>query len=126
MNMPRVTLITAQILILIGGFGYTMSGAKTSLIPAFLGALLGVCGMLATKEKFRMHAMHGAALVGLLAIGGTAGSIPKVISLIGGGTVERPLAVQLQSATFVVSAVFMVLAVNSFIQARKMRKAQEG
>ena len=126
MSMPRLTLITAQIMIIIGGAGYTMSNAKTALIPAFLGALLGIFGMLATKDKLRMHAMHGAALVGLLTIGGTARSIPGVITMVTGGTVERPLAVQMQALTLVIAVAYMVCVVKSFINARRARKAMEG
>ena len=126
MNMPRITLITAQALILVGGFGYIMSQAKTALIPAFLGALLGIFGMLATKEKLRMHAMHGAALVGLLIIGGTARSIPGLFELLGGAEVERPLAIKMQALTFFIGVVYMGFSINSFIQARRARKAAEG
>ena len=126
MSMPRITLITAQILILIGGFGYIVSQAKTALIPAFLGAFLGIFGMLATKEKLRKHAMHGAALIGLLTIGGTARSVSGVITMLTGGTVERPLAIQLQAVTLVVAVIYMGFAINSFIQARKARNALEG
>ena len=126
MNMPRITLITAQLLILIGGFGYIMSSAKTALIPAFLGAALGIFGMLATKEKLRMHAMHGAALIGLLTIGGTIGSIPKLVSWLGGAELERLFAVQMQAVTFVIGAIYMGFSINSFIQARRARKAAEG
>ena len=126
MNMPRITLITAQILILVGGYGYIVSQAKTALIPAFLGGLLGIFGLLATKEKLRKHAMHGAAFVGLLTLSGTASSIPKIFKMLGGHEFERPLAIQLQSVTFVVGAVFMGFAINSFIQARRDRKASEG
>ena len=126
MNMPRITLITAQLLILVGGFGYIMSLAKTALIPAFLGAALGLFGMLATKEKLRMHAMHGAAFIGLLTIGGTIGSIPKLFAWLGGAELERLFAVQMQAVTFVIAIVYMGFAINSFIQARRDRKAAEG
>ncbi len=126
MNMPRITLITAQILILVGGFGYIMSHAKTALIPAFLGALLGLFGMLATKEKLRMHAMHGATLVGLLIIGGTARTIPGLFEILCGGEVERPLAIQMQALTFFIGVVYTVFSINSFVQARRARKATEG
>ena len=62
MNMPRITLLFALCLIVIGLVGFLMSGAPTSLIPTVIGVLSGICGIVAArKEELRMHAMHGAA-----------------------------------------------------------------
>ncbi|MEL7266442.1 MAG: hypothetical protein AAFP69_16740, partial [Planctomycetota bacterium] len=38
----------------------------TALIPAGVGLLMGLFGMMALKESMLKHAMHGAATVGLL------------------------------------------------------------
>ena len=72
--MAKTTLIFAGLLILLGVGGYAAAsagvmGAKaspTALIPAVVGILIGICGVVALRESLRKHAMHGAVLVGLL------------------------------------------------------------
>ncbi len=123
--MPFVTIGFGVLLTLIGVGGYVMSGmvSWTALIPAFLGVPLVALGGLATKESLLKHAMHGAAMVGLLGLLGTASGAVKFVRMMGGAVVERPEAVKVQALVAVICAVFIVLCVNSFIQARKARAA---
>src|SRR5262245_46171856 len=55
-------------LTLLGGGFFVATGMDkvTSLIPLFFGIPLIVLGFLARNDKFRMHAMHLAALLGLV------------------------------------------------------------
>lgn len=114
-----------MLLTLIGVVGYVMSGMAswTALIPAFLGVPMALLGAMALKESLLKHAMHGAAMVGLLGLLGTASGAFKFVKMLGGAEVARPDAVKVQALVAVICAVFIGLCVNSFIQARKARTA---
>lgn len=120
--MPRITVVFSLIYIALGLAGYFLTGAvhKTALIPAFIGAVLLVLGLLGGNEKLRMHVMHAALLIGLLALLGTARSLLKLPAAFD-GTAERPGAVFAQAATAVLSLVYLGLGVRSFIAARRAR-----
>ena len=95
----------------------------TGLIPAFIGGILLVCGVVALTEGFRMHAMHGAVLVGLL---GTLAGLGRGASGLGKFFSGDPSLNQ-RGFLFVwlmtiICAVYVGLCVNSFLQARKQRK----
>ncbi len=120
--MPRITVIFSLIYIALGLAGFFLTGAvhKTALIPAFIGVVLLVLGLLGSKENLRMHVMHAALLIGLLALLGTARSLLKLPAAFD-GTAERPGAVFAQAATAVLSVVYLALGVRSFIAARRAR-----
>ena len=122
--MPRITVIFSLIYIALGLGGYFLTGAvhKTALIPAVIGIVLLILGLLAGNEKLRMHVMHAALLIGLLALLGTARSLLKLPAAFD-GTAERPGAVFAQAATAVLSVVYLALGVRSFIAARRARTA---
>ena len=122
--MPRITVIFSVIYIALGLGGYFLTGSvhKTELIPAAIGVILLVLGLLGSNEKLRMHVMHAALLIGLLALLGTASSLLKLPSAID-GTAARPGAVFAQAATAVLSVVYLGVGVRSFIAARRARSA---
>jgi hypothetical protein len=122
--MPRITVIFSVIYIALGVGGYFLTGGvhKTALIPAAIGVILLVLGLLGSKEKLRMHVMHAALLIGLLALLGTASSLLKLPAAID-GTAARPGAVFAQAATAVLSVVYLGVGVRSFIAARRARSA---
>ena len=122
--MPRITVVFSLIYIALGLAGYFLTGAvhKTALIPAVIGAVLLVLGLLGGNEKLRMHVMHAALLIGLLALLGTARGLLKLPAAFD-GTAERPGAVFAQAATAVLSAVYLAFGVRSFIAARRARAA---
>jgi hypothetical protein len=123
--MPIITIIIAILLIAVGVGARMLSDSPslTILIPAALGLLLLIAGLLALKAGLRKHAMHGAAMVALLGIVGSIGALPQLPALLSGGEVQRPLAVGARSLTFLFCAVLLVLAVRSFIAARRARSA---
>lgn len=122
--MPRITIGFALAYIAIGLAGFFLTGAAhmTALIPAVIGVVLLALGLLAGKENLRMHAMHAALLVGLLAFLGTARGLTKLPAAFA-GTAERPGAVYAQAATAVLSLVYLAFGVRSFIAARRARSA---
>ena len=123
--MPRITVGFSFAYIAIGLAGFFLTGAahKTALIPVAIGAVLLVLGLLAgSKENLRMHLMHAALLVGLLAFLGTAKGLTKLPAAFA-GTAERPAAVYAQAATAILSLVFLGVGVRSFIAARRARTA---
>ena len=122
--MPKITVIFSVLYIAVGLGAFFLTGAvhKTALIPAYLGAVLLVLGLLGQKENLRKHLMHAALLVGLLALLGTARSLLKLPSAFD-GTAERPFAIYAQAATAVLSISFLALGIRSFIQARRSRSS---
>ena len=92
--MPRITVIFSLLYIALGLGGFFLTGGvhKTALIPAAIGAILLVLGLLAGNEKLRMHVMHAALVIGLLALLGTVSSLFKLPAAID-GTAARPGAV---------------------------------
>src|SRR5438045_2256338 len=64
-------MVIGIVLIALGLYGYfavDVHRSVTALIPAFAGALLLICGIAALNPAMRMHAMHGAAVVGVLGV----------------------------------------------------------
>ena len=120
--MPILTIAYGTLLILIGVGGYVATGQAsiTALIPAFIGLPIEICGVIARNEKYLKHAMHGAAGLALIATLGTARGLLQLPAALG-GTAERPAAVISQSLVAVLSIIFLVFCVRSFIAARKAR-----
>lgn len=92
----------------------------TALSPAFIGLPILIAGIAAMAAPgVRKHAMHAAAVLGLLGtIGGLVPAFRKNFD-----TTAASVLVGLTMT--VLSAVFLGLCVNSFIQAKKARKAKE-
>lgn len=92
------------------------SGSATSLIPAFIGALFVVIGLVGrAKPDLNKHLMHAAAALALLGVVGSLGSA------IGRGSTGWALFAQL--ATIVVLGAFLFFAIQSFRAARLAREA---
>lgn len=125
MNIPVTTIVYGAALIVIGIVGYFMSGmvSVTALIPAFLGTLIIVSGALAQKESRRKHFMHVAVVLGLVGFIGTLDGLPVLIAMIGGEEVIRPAAVIAKSITSLLSLIFVILCVKSFVDARRQPSA---
>jgi ABC-type transport system involved in cytochrome c biogenesis permease component len=114
--MVWTTLLFGALLIALGVFGYL--GAEqtywTALIPGVLGVALLVSGLLGLKQTFRKNAMHAAVLLALLGLVGTAHGLVGLVQL-----VLRDSRLVVESVTAVLCAVFIWLAVKSFIEARR-------
>lgn len=92
------------------------SGSATSLIPAFIGIVFVALGVAArAKSELNHHLMHAAAALALVAVLASLGSA------IGRGAEGWALFAQL--ATIVLCVGYLVVAVQSFRQARLARDA---
>ncbi len=121
MSMPRWTQLLALFLIALGIAAYFGTGRQsvTALIPTFLGLPMLALGLWGRKESARKMAMHIAAVLALVGLGGTASGLVKVARLAGGEALERPQAAIAQALVAVACLVYLVLAIRSFIQARR-------
>lgn len=100
------------------------SKSVTALIPAFVGIALAACGLVALKESFLKHAMHAAAVVGLL--GTIAGAGRGAMGL--GKFFSGDPSLNQRSFLFVwlmavICGAFVFLCIQSFRAARKKRNA---
>lgn len=123
--MPALTLLLAVLLVAVGLGGFVGSGfqAPTALIPAGLGVLMAIAAALARLPRARMHAMHAAVLIALLGLIGSVRGLFQLPALLSGQPVARPLAVVAQSVTAVLCVAYVVVAIRSFIEARRARAA---
>ena len=123
--MPVVTIALGVILTLLGLWGYFGLGSPsiTALIPAFFGIPFLVLGIVARNERYLKHAMHGAAALAVLAFLGTVPGLVKAFAMLRGAAVQRPTAVTVQAIVAILSLVFVVLCIVSFVQARRSRAA---
>jgi hypothetical protein len=110
------------------GFGLASFDPKalTALIPAAVGVCLVLCGVLARKDAYRKHAMHAAVLIGLLGLLIAAVHLGmKLPGALSEGTFFDNRALQMTSIMAVLCLVFVALCVNSFVQARILRRKAE-
>ena len=122
MSSTTLVFAFAYLVLGIGGFVLTGSTHKTALIPCVFGVLFLVFGLLARKDNLRKHVMHAAVLIALLAFLGTARALPHLPELFN-GTAEKPAAIITQALNAALSLAFILLAVRSFIQARRARNS---
>ncbi len=122
--MANTTILVGAVLTLVGiiGFFGTGQSSPTALIPAAFGLLLVALGIIARNEKLRKHAMHAAAVVGLLGFLGSASGIWQLVKMMMGEEVVRPEAAIARSVMAIVCLVFVGLTVRSFVAARIIKK----
>jgi hypothetical protein len=120
MNITGYAVWIGRLLVLVGivGYGYGLyagSASLTALIPAVFGIVLMILGHTAqAKESLRKHLMHAAVVVGLLGfILPLARLIPRATELTLSAAVISQLAMAL------LCLMFVVLAIRSFITARR-------
>ena len=118
--MASTTIVFGLVLTVLGFAGYFLTGTSsfTALIPAAFGLLLLVLGFIARSEAARKHAMHAAAAVALV---GFLGALMSLLRTPAG--VRSAVAVYSQLAMVILTGLFVVLCVRSFIAARRARKA---
>jgi uncharacterized membrane protein YeaQ/YmgE (transglycosylase-associated protein family) len=124
--MSRVAMLFGVLLIILGLVGYfspTTLGevgekgtSPTALIPAGIGAVLLLCGLIVEfAPATRKHVMHLAAVVGLLgAVGGIMPLQRNQMDMSKSGTVAGLLMV-------ILCALFLVLCIRSFVLIRIAR-----
>ena len=117
--MPAITIVLGIVLIILGvgsciGRGMT---SWTALIPAMLGVLFLLLGMVATNRTSRAGAMRIAVLLGVLAFIGAP--LRPIGTLARGEEFTLSTAVMMQLVTAALCLVFVILCVASFIRARR-------
>ncbi|OIU86403.1 hypothetical protein [Microbacterium sp. AR7-10] len=121
--MPRTTLTFGGLLIAVGIISYAVTGfiSWTALIPAFLGLLIAICGLIALKNT--TIGLSIALVISVLGVLGTSMNVLKVGELIS-GQAERPLAIVASTVTFVLLIVYIVTGVRLFLTARRGDNAE--
>jgi hypothetical protein len=109
-RMIKATVGFGAALVLLGVLAYIISGAAsvTALIPAFIGGIVLALGLLARQAPGAMKAAVIAAVVlAILAVFGSIRGVAGFVALIGGGTVERPVAAVAQTFTLLLSLAYL-------------------
>ena len=118
--MTLTAVYCGGLLIIIGLAGYlygisTGHASVTALIPAAFGIVIGGLGLIGRlKETFRKHLMHIAVIFALLGFLLPAGRLLSNV-----GSIGFTAAVLSQVSMALVCLAFVVLAVRSFIAARR-------
>jgi hypothetical protein len=125
--MAKFTICFGILLILLGVFGfvYTGSAHPTSLIPAGIGLFFVLFGVMANTEssKKRMLWMHISVTVALLVFLGMVPAAVDTIRLSRGVSFPHPAAVVEKGALALLSLLYVLFCVRSFIAARRSRLA---
>ena len=120
--MPSTAIIFGALLILTGIVGYVhgmMNGnaSLTAMIPAAFGLVLALLGLAAqSMESMRKHLMHVAVILALI------GFLVPAVRLVTKFNGMSAAAVS-QLVMALLCLIFVVLAVRSFIAARRERTA---
>lgn len=124
--MAPIAMLFGVLLGVLGPSLYFLSDPEkqslTAFIPSGFGLALIVLGVVARNDKFRMHAMHGAALVGLIGFAVPAFMVGR--ALISGAAFD-PVRHGGQAVMAALCLIFLGLCVKSFIDARTARKQKE-
>ena len=128
--MAKLTVVFGILLIVIGVTGYVLTGSEhpTALIPSGAGILFIIFGMLANSEdpKKRKLWMHISVTVALLLFLSLIRADIDVIRLSRGAYFEYPAAVLEKSGTSLLSLLYVLFCIRSFIAARRQRTLTPG
>jgi hypothetical protein len=118
--MAKITIVFAVLLIALGVFGFAATGGThpTALIPAYVGALLTIFGVLAMSPdaKKRKLYMHFNVTIGLL---GFLGALDALLKNVFRAATAGRFAIEAQAAMAVLLLIYVALCVRSFIAARR-------
>jgi len=120
--MSKVSIVFGILLSALGLYGYFGMGrvSITALIPLFIGVPVIILGLLAFNEKRIKDSMHAASVLVLL---GLIGSVYRFLQkIIIGNLDDSSLILIIMS---VLCIIFLILAINSFIKARKTREKKQ-
>jgi uncharacterized membrane protein len=118
--MSKISIIIGLLLTLLGLYGFfgLQSDSITVLIPAFVGLPLLILGFLAFSEKLKKHSMHIAAVIALL---GFIGSAMRAVPPLFENEIANRQAFTIQLLMAILCLIFVVMAVQSFIKARRTK-----
>jgi uncharacterized membrane protein len=120
--MPKVSIVFGFLLSALGLYGYFGMGmvSITALIPLFIGVPVIILGLLAFNEKRIKDSMHAASVLVLL---GLIGSVYRFLQKIILGNLDGSSLILIIMS--VLCIIFLILAINSFIEARKAREKKQ-
>jgi uncharacterized membrane protein len=120
--MPKISIVSGFLLSVLGLYGYFGMGrvSITALIPLFIGVPIIILGLLAFDEKKLKHSMHAASILVLL---GLIGSVYRFFRKHAIENMDPSSIILL--IMIVISLIFLLLAINSFIEARKAREKKQ-
>ena len=120
--MPKVSIVFGFLLSALGLYGYFGMGrvSITALIPLFIGVPVIILGLLAFNEKRIKDSMHAASVLVLL---GLIGSVYRFLQKIIIGNLDGSSLILILMS--VLCIIFLILAINSFIEARKAREKKQ-
>ena len=120
--MPKVSVIFGVLLSVLGLYGYFGMGrvSITALIPLFIGVPIIILGVLAFDEKRIKHSMHAASVLVLL---GLIGSVYRFLQKVILGNIDGSSIILIIMS--VICIIFLILAINSFVEARKVREKKQ-
>jgi len=127
--MAKLSLTVGVILVVIGVGGYVASSyaSATALIPAAIGVLIGLLGLMARNDQWRRHAMHAAMGIALVGIFGTFAGLVTVLAAIAGNTLGAAgLAPMSKALTATVLIGYLAMGVRSFVHARGAERRIRG
>ena len=126
--MARYTLITGLLLVLLGLYGYFTYNTITVLIPAFIGTLIALLGIMAFTEGRKRLYVHIAIVVVVIGLSASAKSLPSIPGLIecfnsgidvsSCSKFQRPLAELFKSIMSLVLIPYLLVSITFFIKAR--------
>jgi hypothetical protein len=121
--MAKITLVFAVLLIVLGLAGFLATGSlhPTALIPAGIGLLLGIFGLLAitpdgNRRRLFMHINVAIGLVGFL------GTMAELFCNLTSSQVLDLTAIFAKLALVWLLLIYVALCVRSFIAARRTGK----
>ena len=123
--MTKLTIGLGVLLcaVALAGFVATGSSHPTALIPAAVGILFFLSGILANsvQAKKRMLWMHVAVTLALLCFLSTIKADIALFRLAHGADFEHPVAIEEKAAMSLLCLLFVLLCIRSFITARRTR-----
>ncbi len=120
--MKAFTFTYALLLIVLGLGGYLLTGAQsvTALIPAFFGVIvLALAWIVHANPNATKVVMHVVMVLALLAFLGSVNGFADVLSLLQGADVERSAAAVSKSIMALLSLIYLILGIKSFVDARR-------
>jgi len=129
--MAKVAIVIGLLLLILGFVTYfgvmagwfgAMHASPTALIPAIEGILLLLCGAIALNPAYLKHAMHAAAA---LALFGVIACLIRIVPTAIKGQFNPTSVAGISLLVMAgLSALFVILAINSFVQVRRQRQRE--
>jgi len=112
--MATVTAGFGLVLVVLGLGGYfgTRRVSVTALIPAFIGLPILILGLVALADVAPRPAIIAATIVAVLGFCGAARGLPKLVKMLSGATIARPIAAVMQSVMAVLCLAYAAWATS--------------